>query len=279
MQEAVAKVIELGANLEVTDQNGLTPLHLSSEHSDRLLILQRLIKSGANVHARIKSAYTPLMVASTCGVLGACIHLIKHRARIDDVSINGSDSLQMAIRGGAVGVMDYFIAKSPSMMELRNSFRCHPTHFAMHSKHFHMHLRALDLITDLDFDCNNDCGRFLHKACRHSRIAIFKVAMTRITSSKFQQICQKTSSVVSPLLILAVQGGDSKIISMLLEQGVDIDVSGLGWGNPVFVVCHYGYLDVLNFLFNHSPSAVCLRYDLILVSKEEAAADDQKLLD
>ena len=78
-----APVIEHGANVDLQDKNGLSPLHYAASHSDVLLeISKNLIEIGAdeNKCAKIKSSL--LMIACKYSCLNAVHFLIECGANV-----------------------------------------------------------------------------------------------------------------------------------------------------------------------------------------------------
>ena len=55
-----------GANIEAKDKSGYTPLILASMNG-RLLIVEYFISKGANIEAKNNDRYTPLLIASANG--------------------------------------------------------------------------------------------------------------------------------------------------------------------------------------------------------------------
>jgi ankyrin repeat protein len=103
----VAKIlIDHGANLEITELYGFTPLHLSS-FMGNMEIAVCLLSAGAKVNSRNKSGATPLHLAAKGNHVGIAKLLLEH----------GGDLFTKDEKG--YYPKDY--AKSPEMMQALRS--------------------------------------------------------------------------------------------------------------------------------------------------------------
>jgi len=57
------ELIKAGANIELKELNGGTPLHIHAENADSFDVLETLLKHGANAGLKDKSDLTPLDIA------------------------------------------------------------------------------------------------------------------------------------------------------------------------------------------------------------------------
>ncbi|MDR6990166.1 ankyrin repeat domain-containing protein [Luteimonas sp. 3794] len=66
---AYAEMVEIlaanGANLEARDSRGSTPLHAATEHPELIDVMGKLLQLGADVNAVDKSGLTPLDIATS----------------------------------------------------------------------------------------------------------------------------------------------------------------------------------------------------------------------
>eukprot|EP00744_Colponema_vietnamica_P020869 GILI01029707.1.p1 GENE.GILI01029707.1~~GILI01029707.1.p1 ORF type:complete len:176 (+),score=2.24 GILI01029707.1:186-713(+) len=79
--QAIQVLVELGASTEAVDDNGNTPLRLSTCRAD-LPSIVALLDNGSNVEAVGQYGMTPLHWASLCGNIGAVETLVLERAII-----------------------------------------------------------------------------------------------------------------------------------------------------------------------------------------------------
>ena len=74
--EGVKLLLDYGANKEIADLNGWTPLFFAAFHGN-VDMLDILISAGANVSATSIDGQTPLHVASATGILDVVKHIVE----------------------------------------------------------------------------------------------------------------------------------------------------------------------------------------------------------
>jgi ankyrin repeat protein len=109
-KEAVELLLKQKANVNVTDENANTPLHLAAEKG-YLEIVELLLKSGANVKAKNTKSNTPLHVAAKNGHIDIVKLLIGRGATIDVVNKDKRMPILLAARNGHVEVVQFLIEK------------------------------------------------------------------------------------------------------------------------------------------------------------------------
>lgn len=75
--EELQKLISEGANTNINNKNGWSPLHLAC-YTGNLEIVKELIKNHAHVNEKSNDGYTPLQFASYYGYLEIVKELIKY---------------------------------------------------------------------------------------------------------------------------------------------------------------------------------------------------------
>lgn len=77
------ELIKLHAKVDLSDQNGWTPLHYAAQQGNKLIV-RFLLVSGANIEARNSYQETPLIVAAlVADNMGMVHYLLKHGANIE----------------------------------------------------------------------------------------------------------------------------------------------------------------------------------------------------
>lgn len=92
---ALQRLIDGGADVNVKDENGDTPLYIAIYH-DRILAPMLLIEAGADVNATNGRGDTPLHMAARDGGLDVMDALIRRHANIDAMNLDGDTPLHMA---------------------------------------------------------------------------------------------------------------------------------------------------------------------------------------
>ena len=101
----VKHLVENGADVNMRDHHGFTPLHLSVR-GGHLDIAAYLLEEGeADVNLPAKSGYTPLASAAENGNLDIVDYLIDHGADLDSSSVSGSTVVLNAVKNGHIDVV------------------------------------------------------------------------------------------------------------------------------------------------------------------------------
>lgn len=101
--QQVAKVlIDQGADLEIRDANGMTPLMAAVKHGDAEII-KTLLQAGANKEAENSEGYTPLMLGILYGKM----------ASVHTLLVNGADVSKAAKNESFIDNAECYPAKSP----------------------------------------------------------------------------------------------------------------------------------------------------------------------
>jgi len=101
----VKLLLEFGANVEIEDGYGHTPLHLSIL-SDHLETTKCLLDGNADVNAKSVEGYTPLMYAANTGRTALTKFLLKlPKIKIHEQDIDGNTALHTAVMCRKNGVV------------------------------------------------------------------------------------------------------------------------------------------------------------------------------
>ncbi|KAL7900363.1 hypothetical protein HDV63DRAFT_370944 [Trichoderma sp. SZMC 28014] len=98
-------LVEHGANIEVVDGNGRTPLLLATEDDQALGLSEMLLYAGSRIDATDNDRRTPLMAAARSGSWAVMKMLIDRGARIDSADKEGRTALMDAALGGHYDVV------------------------------------------------------------------------------------------------------------------------------------------------------------------------------
>jgi ankyrin repeat protein len=107
--DAVAILLDAGADPDVRNQQGATPLIYAAWNFDRTRLL---VQKGAKVEVASKSGVTPLMVASrTHGNIATLRYLLERGANVNTVDERGEDALIRAAGAGDMDMLQALLAK------------------------------------------------------------------------------------------------------------------------------------------------------------------------
>mmetsp|Transcript_25912 Transcript_25912/g.45686 ORF Transcript_25912/g.45686 Transcript_25912/m.45686 type:complete len:878 (-) Transcript_25912:91-2724(-) len=206
----IRQLVQEGANMEVSFQEGLTPLR-HALRSCKWEVISCLVELGANVNVTTKySGKTALHIASLHGQIDLVSLLLSRGANIE-ASDDGKTPLAMACITGKLGVMNLLLDKGANM-EARDNHGFTPIFHACESGQ----LEAVRLLlnrganvnavtsvgwTTLSWRLQNSGGR------RDALIRLLLERGAKIDSKFFRMVCQKRDTV---------------LLSHLLEEGADI---------------------------------------------------------
>lgn len=103
-----------GVNINKTDQNNKTALHLATQ-SDQIKIMQILIEKGANVDARDDQNKTPLHYAADIGSKVAVNKLLYYGANFHAIDKNGRIPLELADAKNHIEIMKIMLKRMLSI--------------------------------------------------------------------------------------------------------------------------------------------------------------------
>jgi hypothetical protein len=116
-------VLELGANVNQRDQQGLTPLMLATKRNNLTLVQCLVVELGADVNlAMANGGWTPLTIAARRGNLAVVRCLIEFGAEVGAMDTDGTTSLLESARDGQYGTVQYLLEIAVANIDYANNF-------------------------------------------------------------------------------------------------------------------------------------------------------------
>ncbi|XP_032087505.1 poly [ADP-ribose] polymerase tankyrase-2 isoform X3 [Thamnophis elegans] len=196
-RDVVEYLLQSGANVHARDDGGLIPLHnaCSFGHAE---VVNLLLRHGADPNARDNWNYTPLHEAAIKGKIDVCIVLLQHGADPSIRNTDGRTALDLADPSAkAVLTGEY---KKDELLESARSGN---------------EEKLMALLTPLNVNCHASDGRKstpLHLASGYNRV---------------------------------------KIVQLLLQHGADVHAKDKGDLVPLHNACSYGHYEVTELLVKH----------------------------
>uniref|UniRef100_A0A8C6WT70 Poly [ADP-ribose] polymerase n=1 Tax=Neogobius melanostomus TaxID=47308 RepID=A0A8C6WT70_9GOBI len=196
-KDVVDHLLQTGANVHARDDGGLIPLHnaCSFGHSE---VVSLLLCQGADPNARDNWNYTPLHEAAIKGKIDVCIVLLQHGADPNIRNTDGKSALDLAEPSAkAVLTGEY---KKDELLEAARSGN---------------EEKLMALLTPLNVNCHASDGRKstpLHLAAGYNRV---------------------------------------RIVQLLLQHGADVHAKDKGGLVPLHNACSYGHYEVTELLLKH----------------------------
>uniref|UniRef100_A0A8C7DZ59 Poly [ADP-ribose] polymerase n=1 Tax=Naja naja TaxID=35670 RepID=A0A8C7DZ59_NAJNA len=196
-RDVVDYLLQSGANVHARDDGGLIPLHnaCSFGHAE---VVNLLLRHGADPNARDNWNYTPLHEAAIKGKIDVCIVLLQHGADPSIRNTDGRTALDLA-DPSAKGVLTGEYKKDELLESARSGNE----------------EKLMALLTPLNVNCHASDGRKstpLHLAAGYNRV---------------------------------------KIVQLLLQHGADVHAKDKGDLVPLHNACSYGHYEVTELLVKH----------------------------
>uniref|UniRef100_A0A4W6F239 Poly [ADP-ribose] polymerase n=1 Tax=Lates calcarifer TaxID=8187 RepID=A0A4W6F239_LATCA len=195
-KDVVEHLLQTGANVHARDDGGLIPLHnaCSFGHAE---VVSLLLCQGADPNARDNWNYTPLHEAAIKGKIDVCIVLLQHGADPNIRNTDGKSALDLADPS----------AKAVLTGQSLSSFTCN---YRSGNEE-----KLMALLTPLNVNCHASDGRKstpLHLAAGYNRV---------------------------------------RIVQLLLQHGADVHAKDKGGLVPLHNACSYGHFEVTELLLKH----------------------------
>ncbi|XP_041914523.1 poly [ADP-ribose] polymerase tankyrase-1 isoform X4 [Alosa sapidissima] len=223
-KDVVEHLLQTGANVHARDDGGLIPLHnaCSFGHAE---VVSLLLCQGADPNARDNWNYTPLHEAAIKGKIDVCIVLLQHGADPNIRNTDGKSALDLAEPSAkAVLTGEY---KKDELLEAARSGN---------------EEKLMALLTPLNVNCHASDGR---KFC---------IGIQEAREMSDILICQHNSTsqkMLSTPLHLAAGYNRVRIVQLLLQHGADVHAKDKGGLVPLHNACSYGHYEVTELLLKH----------------------------
>ncbi|XP_073442034.1 poly [ADP-ribose] polymerase tankyrase-2 isoform X1 [Dendrobates tinctorius] len=229
-KDVVEYLLQSGANVHARDDGGLIPLHnaCSFGHAE---VVNLLLRHGADPNARDNWNYTPLHEAAIKGKIDVCIVLLQHGA---DPTIRNTDSrtaLDLSDSSAkAVLTGEY---KKDELLESARSGN---------------EEKMMALLTPLNVNSHASDGR---KVKVYTATGICSQNTACCMHTCIREIYFFFFFLQSTPLHLAAGYNRVKIVQLLLQHGADVHAKDKGDLVPLHNACSYGHYEVTELLVKH----------------------------
>ena len=239
----VEELIRSGANIHLKDLWGITALHGAAE-SGHQSIVEYLMLAGADCNVRNESDETPLYAAALEGHLEVVDYLLKHGG---DASISDSVKrfpLHAASKAGHSAVVDLLI---------KFGVDCDPSDKDNKTPLHEASMGGFNDIVDLLIKCGADVNKKdkedrtpLYAASEAGHDAVVDLLI------KGGADCNENSKDGRTSLYVASKTGYGAVINLLIKGGADCNKSYKYGKTPLYVASEAGHKDVINLLVRNS---------------------------
>ncbi len=211
--KSVTLLIDAGADVNAADEAGRTPLHWAATYP-RVEVVQHLIEASANVSARDHEQRTPLHFAAEWGQPQVIDLLLDAGADVNARAAYGVTPLQIAAAKGHLEAVAKLIAQGADVTAADDTGRT-----ALHAAAAHSHSRVAQALIAAGADPNvNDAfgGTPLHEAAVHNNTHLAKVLIEAGADPN------ATNQFGNTPLHLAAAASNDEVLDFLAEHGGDV---------------------------------------------------------
>lgn len=241
-KETINYILKVRKNdINAIDWSGNTPLTNSVYRKYSPNIIKTLLKNpDTNINAKDHSGFTPLMRASQYANLETVKLLVNNGASMYDTGDTGWNSIDLAAESGKTDILEYFINsienKNSKITHINNSLLLAASGYE-EEIHFHEY-------SDFDFFTNLDTVNYLVK--------------------QEKAYIETINTLHQTPLMIAIKGGNYKVLQYLLEHGANIHHIDID-GNTPLDLAH----DFLAYDDNHSTKNKMIQMIEQQLKKEE----------
>jgi ankyrin repeat protein len=235
-----SSLLQRGADVNVLDKLGLSPLHQASQ-GGRLDIVQLLLEHGADINLQSSTGVHPLGVASRAGKIEVVRLLLKRGANVNSQNKSGRSALYSAARCGHLNVVRLLI-ESGANVDLHNKQGSTPLYFA--SNRGHVKLAELLIQHGANVGLRKNSGRTpLHAAASQAG----RVQLAELLIQSGAHVDSRDNEDRTPMH-LAAFNGKLDIVKLLVGGGADPNIHDDDNKTPLDLAEDNEKLDVANFL-------------------------------
>jgi ankyrin repeat protein len=237
-----SSLLRRGADVNVLDELGLSPLHQASQ-GGRLDLVQLLLEHGADINLQSSTGITPLGYASHTGKFEVSRLLLQQGANVDTQNKKAQSPLHAAVKGGHLDVVRLLI-ESGANINLHSKTGSTPLHSSLAFRSEQVKMAQLLVQHGADIGSRDNDGRTpLHTA---SRSGCVKSAELLIQGGA--QVDSLDNKDQTPLH-LAARKGRRGVVKLLVGYGADPNIHDDNNKTPLDLASDQEKLEVVNFLF------------------------------
>ena len=246
-------LIQYGADINVSFNNGSTLLHYASRYSKQEIVESLLKLNQISVNATNNNQATPLMFAcSNGGHLDNMETLIQYGADINARDIDGETLLHYASRYSKQEIVEFLLKLNQISINATNNNQATPLMFACFDGG---HLDNMETLIQYGADINvrfNDGSTLLHYASRYSKQDIIEFLL------KLNQISVNATNnnQATPLMFACSNGDHLDNMETLIQYGADINARDIDGKTLLHYASRYSKQDIIEFLLKLNQISV-----------------------
>ena len=239
--EAVQFLLDLGVNVDCTNEQGSTALMLATECGYEPVV-QTLISGGANVNIQDSYGCTALMLASENGHFQVTKLLLNEEADVNISNNEGFTALMLASQNGHFQVTKLLLSKQANF-NLKEADGWKALMLASHYGHFQV--AELLLNKEADANISNDKGfSALMVASQNGHFQVAELLLNKKANVDYKETDGWTA------LMLASQNGHFQVADLLLNKKANVDCKETDGWTALMLASQNGHFQVAELLLN-----------------------------
>lgn len=244
-QHEMAKTVtEYGADPNRPNDDGLTPLHITSlrGYSDLSSFLMDNYKT--QITSRDKTGKTPLHLACSKGNAVVAKLLIKSNAEVNQMDNDEVTPFMLACSSGNIELVKFLLTKDVNINAF-NSFGSSPLLEACANNSVNMFSLLLDNKAKIDcFDRNGDS--LLHLSCKAGYTKILKL----LINCDVDTCINKPNAKGYTPFYLAISNGQHEIAKTIIKSGADPNYQNDEGLTALHIACETNKFDIVKILLD-----------------------------
>ena len=237
----VQTLISGGANVNIQDSYGWTALMLAS-YNGHFKIAQLLLNKQANVNHKANDGWTALMLASHYGHFQVAELLLNKEADVNVSNNKGFSALMVASQNGNFQVAELLLNKLANV-DYKEIVGWTALMLASQNGHF----QVAELLLNKEADVNISNNKGFTALMLASQNGHFQV--TKLLLNKEANVNHTTSNGWTALM-LASQNGHFKVAELLLNKEADVNISNIKGFTALMLASQNGHFQVIKLLLN-----------------------------
>ena len=280
--DAVQFLLDLGVNVDCTNEQGSTALMLATEHGHEPIV-QTLISGGANVNIQDSYGWTTLMLASENGDFQVTELLLNKEADVNIATNKGFTALMLATKNGHFQVAELLLNKQANV-NLQETSGWTALMLASENGHFRIaelllnkqanvnlketdgwtslmlasqngHFQVAELLLNKQANVNHTDNNGVTALMLASQNGHFQVAELLINK---QSNVNHTANKGSTALMLASQNGHFQVAELLLNKQANVNhTTSNGW-TALMLASRNGHFQIVELLLDANASPIII---------------------